>query len=79
MIAIGDSGSALRLAPALSLAMFTSGGAAPKRVAMTLLEGNSTTMLPSFNRLPSPQQAMAVAFDGSRRQTISVSTDPAKK
>ena len=73
VIALGDSGTALRLAPALSLSMLT-GGSGGKRVAMTLMERDTTTVLPSFNRLPSPEQAMAVAFSGERRETISVST-----
>lgn len=78
VIAMGDSGTALRLAPALSLDMF-SGGSAPKRVAMTLLEHDRTEVLPSFNRLPSPEQAMAVAFSGQPRGTIAVTTSPGKK
>jgi hypothetical protein len=78
VIALGDSGRALRLAPALSVDMFT-GGSQGKRVAMTLLEHDRTTVLPSFNRLPSPEQAMAVAFSGERRETISVTTSPGKK
>ena len=73
MIAVGDSGTALRLAPALTL----SGGG--DRVAMTLLEYDRTSVLPSFNRLPSPQQAMAVAFSGAARETISITTSPGKE
>jgi hypothetical protein len=78
VVAIGDAGPVLRLAPALTLAMF-SGGSAGKRVAMTLLERDTTTVLPSFNRLPSPEQAMAVAFSGANGPTISVTTGPGKK
>jgi hypothetical protein len=79
VIALGDSGSALRLAPALSLDLLTSGGSGGKKVAMTLIEHDRTTVLPSFNRLPSPEQAMAVAFSGERRETISVTTSRGKK
>jgi hypothetical protein len=78
VIAMGDSGTALRLAPALDLGALTGGGSAGKRVAMTLMEHDSTSVLPSFNRLPSPEQAMAVAFSGQPRETISVSTSPGK-
>ena len=78
VIAVGDSGRALRLAPALTLDMF-SGGSAGNRVAMTLLEHDTTSVLPSFNRLPSPEQAMAVAFSGRPRETISITTGPPKK
>jgi hypothetical protein len=79
VIAMGDAGTALRLAPALDLGMLTGGGSGGKRVAMTLLEHDSTTVLPSWNRLPSPEQAMAVAFSGQRRETISVTRSPPAK
>jgi hypothetical protein len=79
VIALGDAGSALRLAPALSLDMLTSGRSGGGKVAMTLLERDTTSVLPSFNRLPSPDQAMAVAFSGRPRETISVTTGPPKK
>lgn len=78
VIAIGDSGTALRLAPALGLDMF-GGGSTGKKVAMTLLEHDRTSVLPSFNRLPPPEQAIAVAFSGQPRETISVTTGPGKK
>ncbi|HEX8261301.1 MAG TPA: hypothetical protein VF547_00335 [Allosphingosinicella sp.] len=78
VIALGDSGRALRLAPALTLDL-SSGGSAGRRVAMTLLEHDRTTVLPSFNRLPSPEQAMAVAFSGRPRETISITTTPGEK
>ena len=77
VIAMGDSGTALRLAPALSGLL--RGGSGGDRVAMTLLEHDTTAVLPSFNRLPSPEQAMAVAFSGQRRETISVTVGPGKK
>ena len=77
VIAMGDSGTALRLAPAVSIAMFE-GGSAPRKVAMTLMEHDRTSVLPSFNRLPPPEQAMAVAFSGQPRETISVTTSPPK-
>ena len=79
VIAIGDAGRALRLAPALTLDLFASGGSSGRRVAMTLLEHDRTSVLPSFNRLPSPDQAMAVAFSGQPRETISVTTAPPGK
>lgn len=72
VIALGDSGSALRLVPALDL--LASGRSGGKKVAMTLVEHDRTSVLPSFNRLPSPEQAMAVAFSGERRETITVTT-----
>jgi hypothetical protein len=79
VIALGDAGNALRLAPALSLDLGTSKGSSGSRVAMTLLEHDRISVLPSFNRLPSPEQAMAVAFSGQKRETISITTSPGKK
>lgn len=74
VIALGDAGTALRLAPSLGELL----GRGGNRVAMTLMEHDRTSVLPSFNRLPSPEQAMAVAFSGRQRETISVTTEPEK-
>ena len=52
------------------------GGSGGRRYAMTLQGRDTTTVLPSFNRLPPPEQAVSVALN-SRGETISVSTrDP---
>jgi hypothetical protein len=75
LIALGDSGTALSLAEALDLSALMGGGRGGRRIAMTLLGRNGTSVYPSFNRLPPPEQAMAVA--GRSGTTISVTTrDP---
>jgi hypothetical protein len=77
VIAVGDSGSALRVASELTLDGLESGRAA-KRVGMTLLERNSASSLPSFNRLPPPEQALEVAF-GNRGESVSLTIEDPKK
>jgi hypothetical protein len=49
------------------------GGGGGRRFSMRLLDRGTTSALPSFNRLPPPDQAIAVAF-GHRGDTVSVST-----
>jgi hypothetical protein len=73
LIALSDSGLALNIGQSLDLSALLGGGGQRNRFAMTLLGRDSTTVLPSFNRLPPPAQAVAVAF-GNRGPTISVST-----
>jgi len=72
LIALGDSGLAFSLAEAIDLSAIMGGGGGGRRVAMTLLGRNGTSVYPSFNRLPPPDQAMAVA--GRTGSTISVTT-----
>ena len=78
VIALGDAGEALRLEPALSLDGLGSGKSSGGRVAMTSMKHATISVLPSFNRLPSPEQALSVAFSGKPRETISVTTSPGK-
>ncbi len=73
LIALNDAGIALSLDEAISLGALFGEGGRQRRIAMTLKGRDSTSVLPSFNRLPPPEQAMAVAF-GNRGPTISVST-----
>ena len=72
LIALGDSGMAFSLASAIDLSAIMGGSSGGNRIAMTLLGRNGSSVYPSFNRLPPPEQAMEVA----RRtgSTISVTT-----
>lgn len=72
LIALGDSGTAFSLAEAIDLSALMGGGTGGRRIAMTLLGRNGTSVYPSFNRLPPPDQALAVA--GATGSTISVTT-----
>ncbi|MGZ8998117.1 MAG: hypothetical protein ACXW2T_04580 [Allosphingosinicella sp.] len=64
VIALGDSGLALSVGGALSLDALM-GGSSSKSFSMTRLDRNGTSVLPSFNRLPPPQQALSVALGSS--------------
>lgn len=76
LIAVSDAGIALSVGQALRIDGLSGGGGG--RYSM-MLEGRGTTSaLPSFNRLPPPRQAMAVAF-GNHGPTISVSTGDARR
>lgn len=64
VIALNDAGIGLSLAPALTIEGLGGGG---KGWSMMLLERNSRSAMPSFNRLPPPDQALAVAMGGGPR------------
>ncbi|HZF95348.1 MAG TPA: hypothetical protein VEZ20_10820 [Allosphingosinicella sp.] len=70
LIALNDAGIALSVGPGLGALLDERPSG---RVSMTLLERGSTSSLPAFNRLPPPEQAIAVAF-GSRGPGFTVST-----
>ncbi|HEX8193108.1 MAG TPA: hypothetical protein VF552_09425 [Allosphingosinicella sp.] len=74
VVALGDSGIAISLRPAISLEGLVPGGGR-SRVGMTLLQRDSTSVLLSFSRLPPPAQAVSVAMSG-QGSGISVSTEP---
>ena len=74
LIALNDAGIALSLSEAANLSALLGEGSGRRRISMTLLGRNMTSMLPSFNRLPPPAQAMSVAF-GNSGSVISVTTD----
>jgi len=73
LIALNDAGIALSLAEAVNLSALLGEGGGRRRISMMLLGREMTSMLPSFNRLPPPAQAISVAFDGG--SVISVTTD----
>jgi hypothetical protein len=60
VVAMNDSGIALSVGPALSLDALMGVGRS-KRYSMVMLQRNGTSVLPSFNRLPPPAQAISVA------------------
>lgn len=70
LIALGDSGIALSVSSGVEIEGV---GGNSRRFSMRLLDRNAMSALPSFNRLPPPEQALAVAF-GNRGPTISVTT-----
>jgi hypothetical protein len=72
-IAMDDAGTILQLAPALTIKGIGSGG----KVSMTLMHRQTSDMLPSFNRLPSPDQAVNVLNSG-RNSGISVEAGDGK-
>jgi len=67
VVAIGDSGLAIRLAPATGVDDRRSG-----RYAMTWIDRTGIGVLPSFDRLPPPDQALETAASNRNRQTIRV-------
>lgn len=75
LIALNDAGIALSLGEGINFSELLGGGRGGRRISMTLLEREATAVLPSFNRLPPPPQAIAVAFN-TRGSIISVSTRP---
>jgi hypothetical protein len=72
-VAMDDAGTILQLAPALTIKGIGSGG----KVSMTLMHRQTSDMLPSFNRLPSPDQALNVLNSG-RNSGISVEAGDGK-
>ena len=62
VIALDDAGRFLTLGPALSIEGIGAGG--NRRFSLTHSRGDSNAVLPSFNRLPSPEQALALAGSG---------------
>lgn len=77
LIALNDAGIALSLQESIDFGALMGQGSSGRRIAMTLLEREATTVLPSFNRLPPPEQALAASNRGG--STISVSTRPGNR
>jgi hypothetical protein len=77
VVALGDAGAGLILAPALSLEGLTSGDSG-KSHSMSFVHYATTSVLPSFNRLPPAQQAVSV-FASGRGQKMSIAVDAKAK
>ena len=73
IIALRDAGFALSLAPALIVEGLTSGGG-EAQWSMTLLGRAGAAVLPSFDRLPPPEQAVDVLARNSSGPRLSVET-----
>jgi hypothetical protein len=71
LIAINDAGLAIGVGDASGLSALL-GQPGRQRFSVTLLERISTSSFPSFNRLPPPDQALALVRGG---QPLSVTTD----
>lgn len=75
LLALGDAGVALSVGQALNLGALTGeGGGGGRRYSVTLLDRSATSALPSFNRLPPPDQAIALVF-GNFGPVVSISTE----
>jgi hypothetical protein len=75
VIALGDSGIALSVGSAFSLDALMGGGRS-KSFSMTRLDRNGTSVMPSFNRLPPPQQALSVALSSSPMISTTTRVEP---
>jgi hypothetical protein len=74
LIALGDSGLALTVGHAIDLSALMGGHGPGGRISMTMQGRDDTSVYPSFDRLPPPEQALAVARGTGA--TISVSSRP---
>jgi hypothetical protein len=74
LIALGDSGLALTVGHAIDLSALMGGHGPGGRISMTMQGRDDTSVYPSFDRLPPPEQALAVAHGTGA--TISVSSRP---
>jgi hypothetical protein len=61
LIALADAGIALTVGHAIDLSAIMGGHGPGGRISMTMFGRDGTSVYPSFNRLPPPEQAMAVA------------------
>lgn len=68
LIALGDSGLALSLGQAPSLAGLTGGGGS-RSIATLLIDREGSSVFPSFDRLPLPAQALELLRSGAMLST----------
>jgi hypothetical protein len=72
---LDDAGNAMSVFPALDLGSLL-GGSGGKSWSMVRLDRNGTSVFPSFNRLPPPEQAASVALGSSPTLSTTVSDKP---
>lgn len=78
LVALGDAGLALTVGPAMDIAELSGGGGRGSRYSMMMQDRETTSALPSFNRLPPPAQAVSVAMGGGPRMSVSTGDPPAR-
>jgi hypothetical protein len=78
LIALGDAGSAISVGRALDLSELMGNGGS-RRFAVTLLRYNSSAAYPSFNRLPPPEQALALVRTGASPLSVTVGNGPERR
>lgn len=72
---LDDAGNAVSVSPALDFGSLL-GGSGGKSWSMVRLDRNGTSVLPSFNRLPPPEQAVSVALGSTPVISTTVSDKP---
>lgn len=72
LIALNEAGIALEITDATALSALLGGSHGRRRFSMTLLERNSSSTLPSFDRLPPPDQALALARSSTPTSTTTI-------
>jgi hypothetical protein len=75
VLTLDDAGNAMSVSPALDLGSLL-GGSGGKSWSMVRLDRNGTSVFPSFNRLPPPEQAVSVALGSTPTLSTTVSDKP---
>jgi hypothetical protein len=78
LIALADAGTLITVGPALDLSELMGNGGS-RRYAVSLLRYNSSAAYPSFNRLPPPEQALALVRTGSSALSVTVGGEPERR
>lgn len=69
LIALQDAGIAIAVGEALNLSALLGEGGARRRYSVTLLDRDSSSVFPSFNRLPRVEQVLALVRGASPQST----------